>query len=762
MAPRLPAARTSASSTSKPPLRKSGSTAKSSAAAKIATTSNPPYLGRLPPPAPSTPHPLIPAPQTATASDTPSTRWECLYVYAFLIKFLPPMVEDMYDATDFEVALMATGFNQIIFDVLERFIEQLLPQLAEPVTPENLTPTLRLLCDVHCKGKIRSVYWSDILQANQNPFTDEVDDFFALPWDRKLDLLRQLVDWQLNSSSIKDTIDLSWEVKYERKKKKTNKAEAAVFAPPDEEDPMNIKNLRMVPLGQDTYRYRYWSVDKSPRVWASTNPWKANCPVTAVCSTPEELKDVIEKLKTIHGPLVNNRRTRFQILHEALMTELEVKYVESQSHPVVVQEAKMERQRQKEEEENIRLIVLEEEEQKKNEISYRTRSRMQKAEPVETVVDEIDPVAGQHASGNVVSTEPSHHLIATSSKSTGIIKAKASTAVGANSKKRKREPSPAPSAAHTNAVSSSAIAGVQEGEPDLANSKAPKGGKARSSTTTSGRNTKRSRARAVASQDDEMQDFVDGDGNENAVARSSKVETSDVTAIDAMPPPLPPPLLDTMELADGRRRSGRASTASVTQKLDAAQIVDRTASSSSRMSTIGSRRSSRLASSTKAVNVGGDGEVGQGRDQHLPIDVEHEGDDEVLTETEGLPLTSNESLDRVTSLSKSSSQLERSVSPSSANGKRRKVVNGHSTINGDVDRIGRESGSSPSAASSARMSVEHWEASVNRNGAHAPESEADDTEATLGDGGDGQGSIKEKGALFQFTVTPAKSDVSAV
>lgn len=63
-------------------------------------------------------------------------------------------------------------------------------------------------------------------------------------------------------------------------------------------------------------------------------------------------------------------------MHEELIRELEAKHAESQSHPRLVQEARLERQKRKEEEENIRLLALEEEEQKKNEISYRTRSRM--------------------------------------------------------------------------------------------------------------------------------------------------------------------------------------------------------------------------------------------------------------------------------------------------------------------------------------------------------------------------------------------------
>lgn len=166
--------------------------------------------------------------------------------------------------------------------------------------PENLTAALRSVFVQYSSGKDktekeRTVHWDDAAGKNLHPFIPETADFFAFTWQNKvcaslitsliyditfscleklpvllcqLLVMRTLVDWQLTHSAIKDTIDISWEVKYERKKKKTNKTEAAAFAPPDEEDPMNIKNLRMIPLGQDVSRVRYWSVDsKSHRIF---------------------------------------------------------------------------------------------------------------------------------------------------------------------------------------------------------------------------------------------------------------------------------------------------------------------------------------------------------------------------------------------------------------------------------------------------------------------------------------------------------------
>lgn len=51
-------------------------------------------------------------------------------------------------------------------------------------------------------------------------------------------------------------------------------------------------------------------------------------------STSAGLRETIDKLKPMVGPIIH-RRTKFQVLHEALMHELEVKYIETLSHEEV-------------------------------------------------------------------------------------------------------------------------------------------------------------------------------------------------------------------------------------------------------------------------------------------------------------------------------------------------------------------------------------------------------------------------------------------
>lgn len=60
---------------------------------------------------------------------------------------------------------------------------------------------------------------------------------------------------------MRKVIDVAWELTYQRKKKKTNKTVASEFAPPDPDDPMSISKLKMVPIGQDAKRTRYWMID---------------------------------------------------------------------------------------------------------------------------------------------------------------------------------------------------------------------------------------------------------------------------------------------------------------------------------------------------------------------------------------------------------------------------------------------------------------------------------------------------------------------
>lgn len=137
-------------------------------------------------PSTSRPHPSTANPQPQAPASTPATpcsRWETLYVYAFLVKFLPPAVSDLYDAmgcvyrsfcflsaahlrfftdnrnvsrfpftntyrvrcgvrclfrvrgcSSFEEAIASTGFNQILYDILYKFLSELRPSPEEPTT----------------------------------------------------------------------------------------------------------------------------------------------------------------------------------------------------------------------------------------------------------------------------------------------------------------------------------------------------------------------------------------------------------------------------------------------------------------------------------------------------------------------------------------------------------------------------------------------------------------------------------------------------
>ncbi|KAG8906743.1 hypothetical protein FRB99_006234 [Tulasnella sp. 403] len=325
----------------------------------------------------------------------PSGRWETLYVYAFLVKFLPPKVDDLYDAMGFEEALLAPGFNQILFDTLVKFLHMLRPERQEFTTPDNVDTLLKSILVQFCKSKERTVWWDDNVKANIHPFVDTPPDFFALSWQDRLAILRQLVDWQLTHSSVKDVIDVAWEVKYQRKKKKTNKTLAAEFAPPDADDPMSLVNLRMIPIGQDTWRVRYWMIDDSPRVWTSPNPWRMNCPVTAASSNRDEFNNFVEQIKTsVPPPPPHGKRPKYQLAHHELISVLESKssaldtaekvrpllatpsnsQIDQYLHQTVLEE-KRSRAAAKQREEEARLLALQEEERRKREVGSRTRSK---------------------------------------------------------------------------------------------------------------------------------------------------------------------------------------------------------------------------------------------------------------------------------------------------------------------------------------------------------------------------------------------------
>ncbi|KAG8928348.1 hypothetical protein FRC02_007040 [Tulasnella sp. 418] len=383
--------------------------------------------------APPTAKPEVTQPQNA-----PSARWESLYVYSFLVKFLPPRVDDLWDPMVFENALMATGFNQIIYDILERFLKKLRPSLEETWSQETATSDLVETLTQFCKGRERTIWYYDDLKRNEHEM-EELEDFFTLPWETKLQILRQLVDWILCHAQVKDVIDIAWEVKYQRKKKKTNKTEAAEFAPPDADDPMSIENLQFLPLGQDSKRTRYWAIDLSPRLYTSGNPFRVVCDLKAICSTLEDYDKILRQLQA-EAPQQQQgkRRSRFDMEHDRLVTKLEARRAEIVAHLEKLEDDKAERADIKRAEAEAAAEALAEAERRKSLMASRTRSRTSKAQATERA--QVADDASSSRSGSQPPEPPKSKA-----------KPRGSTSSKANGK-RKRASSPPPAPANPDEI----------------------------------------------------------------------------------------------------------------------------------------------------------------------------------------------------------------------------------------------------------------------------------------------------------------------
>ncbi|KAG8928559.1 hypothetical protein FRC01_005738 [Tulasnella sp. 417] len=334
----------------------------------------------------------------------------------------------------FEEAIASTGFNQILYDILCKFLSELRPYPEDPTTPDNINAVLRSVVVQYCaKNPLeRTVWWMESSKTNAHPFSTEDVDFFAMSWQDRLVVLRQLIDWQLAYSNVKEIIDIAWEVKYQRKKKKTNKTLAAEFAPPDEDDPMSINNLRMVAIGQDSSRIRYWVVDDSPRVWASPNPWRMNCPMSVVATTLDEYVALVKKIRDTAPAVAEGSKVKLskpQQAHMELLPALEARHGAVDAYVKRIKDVKHQRQEEKEEDELASVIAMVEEERKSLEIGSRTRSRAtarKSEEPNEIDVSEDDLKPGPSTSKRKA-------------------KGRASASKKAPGKKRKREESPSPS-----------------------------------------------------------------------------------------------------------------------------------------------------------------------------------------------------------------------------------------------------------------------------------------------------------------------------
>ncbi|KAF8641162.1 hypothetical protein AX17_000797 [Amanita inopinata Kibby_2008] len=252
----------------------------------------------------------------------PSNRWESLFVYSFICKCtnLRGKTEGLETPMDFENALMSREPNAILTQILCHFILNLKPQTRNLSTDQISTTVASILSD-YFKSSERTIFWSDELKRNVDPFEQLEVGFFAADWDFKLKILRQLVELQLShSSTIKGIIDRAWGVVHNKQKRKDMPATA-----PDPSNSQSWGNMQSVPLGQDRNRKRYWVADDSPRIYVSTNPWKITATFQTIASTREEYLSVIETLKKdAPGPLrKGERRPRLDQAHLALIETLE-------------------------------------------------------------------------------------------------------------------------------------------------------------------------------------------------------------------------------------------------------------------------------------------------------------------------------------------------------------------------------------------------------------------------------------------------------
>lgn len=222
---------------------------------------------------------------------------------------------------DLEEALLSHEPHPILTQILTRFVLNLRPQ-ARNVSADQISSTVLTVLAEFFKTSERTVFWSDELMVNVDPFQGLDGGFFAADWDLKLKVLRQLVELQLtHSTEIKGKIDRAWGVVHNKHKKK----ELPDPPPLDPMDPNSMENLQFIPFGQDMRRTRFWIVDDSPRVYTSTNPWKVSAVITAVSSTREEYVALVDELKERSPGKVKDesKRSKMEHAHIALVKALE-------------------------------------------------------------------------------------------------------------------------------------------------------------------------------------------------------------------------------------------------------------------------------------------------------------------------------------------------------------------------------------------------------------------------------------------------------
>ncbi|CAE7152644.1 unnamed protein product [Rhizoctonia solani] len=226
-------------------------------------------------------------------ADHPSSRWETAYVYAFIVKFTNLRGKDGLESpVDLEEALLFPGPTPVLEQVLARFVLNLRPG-SRNTGPNLIARTTQSLLDEFLRTSERSCWWDDALHRNVDPFLGHDGDVFTLPWETKLQILRQLVDYQLQHSAlIRDIIDTVWGARPAKHRKGAKKE-----APPPAAAGYTKNQLLIEPLGQDRTRRRFWTLDgkstKRPRF-------------------EQAQADLVEKLEGTHLEAVDNELARLE------------------------------------------------------------------------------------------------------------------------------------------------------------------------------------------------------------------------------------------------------------------------------------------------------------------------------------------------------------------------------------------------------------------------------------------------------------------
>ncbi|KAH7334402.1 hypothetical protein B0J17DRAFT_673207 [Rhizoctonia solani] len=287
-------------------------------------------------------------------ADHPSSRWETAYVYAFIVKFTNLRGKDGLESpVDLEEALLFPGPTPVLEQVLARFVLNLRPG-SRNTGPNLIARTVQSVLDEFLRTNERSCWWDDALHRNLDPFLGHDGDVFTLPWETKLQILRQLVDYQLqHSAPVRDIIDTVWGARPAKHRKGAKKE-----APPPAAAGYTKKQLLIEPLGQDRTRRRFWVLDDSTRVYVSGNPWKSHCVFYSTSSTREEYMNTIDYLKnTLPKPSTgkSTKRPRFEQAQADLIEKLEGTHLEDVENEL----ARLERARKRVEKRNMMIAQAE-------------------------------------------------------------------------------------------------------------------------------------------------------------------------------------------------------------------------------------------------------------------------------------------------------------------------------------------------------------------------------------------------------------------